>query len=109
MAVSAMVTTAGAAFETLAASTGTPAIKARTAFAAAAIFEGAGFGGTVATRIRGAIFAATAIVVTWSAIVVASTVATRSTVSAAASAAEGALEPGARITAADAGGVAREI
>lgn len=109
MAVSAMVTTAGAAFKTLPASAGTTAIKARTSFAAAAVFESAGFGGAVATRISAAIFAAPAIVVTWSAIVVASTVATRSTVPAAASAAEGALEPGARITAADAGGVAREI
>ena len=43
MAVSAMMTAAGTAFETLTASAGTSTIEARTAFAAAAIFECTGF------------------------------------------------------------------
>lgn len=113
MAVSAMVTATGTAFETLAAPTGTSAIEARAAFAAAAMFEGAGFGGAIAARIGAAILAAaivvTPIVVARSTIVVAPAVAARAAVSAATAAAERALEAGTRIAAADASGVAREI
>lgn len=111
--MSAMMTATGAAFEALTASARTSAIEARAAFAAAAIFEGAGFGRTVAARIGAAIFATaivvTPIVVAGSAIVVASTVATRAAVPAAAAATEGALEARARISAANAGGISREI
>jgi hypothetical protein len=112
MAVSAMVTAAGTAIETLTASTGTSTVEARTSFAGAAMFEGAGFGGTIAARIRIAVATAivvTSVVVAWAARIVPAAVATGATVPAAASAAEGALEPGTRIAAAYAGGVSREI
>ena len=111
MAVSAMVTAARAAIETLTASR-TSAVEARTAFAGAAMFEGAGFGGTIAARIRIAVATAivvTSVVVAWAARIVPAAVAARATVSAAASAAEGALEPGTRIAAAYASGIARKI
>jgi hypothetical protein len=111
MAVSAMVTAARAAIETLTASTGTSAVEARTSFAAAAIFKGAGFGGAIAARICIAIAAivVTPVVVAWAARIMPPAIAARATVSAAASTAEGALKPGARIAAAYASRVAGEI
>src|SRR5277367_312410 len=121
-AVSAMLTSAsGAAFETLTA--GTPAIEARAAFAAAAIFERASLGRTAAAaaaRIGAAIFT-TAIFVTlrvapaiiMPAVIVARTAAAIATISAGtaitAASAERTLEARAGIAAADASGIAREI
>lgn len=113
--MAAMLTTTGAAIET---SAGTAAIEARAAFAGAAIFDGAGFGGTAAAAgIGAAIFAAaivvTAIIVTsiTTRAAVAASVTTTITAGAAvtASAAEGTLETGTRIAAADAGGIAGEV
>src|SRR5271168_123424 len=107
-AVSAMVAaTAGAAFESLT-SAGAAAIEARTPFSAATIFHRARFERTAAS-VGAAIFSAAAIIVTsivaWSARIAAVTAWS----AIAATASEGALETRARIAAANARGVSREI
>ena len=103
-----LTTTARAAFKARAGAAA--AVETRTPFAAAAIFHRASVGRTAAAaRFGAAVFAAAAIVVARIVASIATAITTGSAIASPAASAEGALETGAGIAAANACGVARKI